>query len=64
MKKQKLTIEQFECLPDFLRVELIDGEVYTDDWTGLIIDESVFAEGAPSADHHVSYKLIVNREQR
>lgn len=63
-KKQKITIEQMEKLPDFLRIELIDGEICTDDWTELEIDESVF-QNPPSASHHVKYRLtVVGEEER
>ncbi|MGN0354741.1 MAG: hypothetical protein ACI4EI_06675 [Muricoprocola sp.] len=48
-------------LPDFIRLELIDGIIYTDDWTDLIIDEDVF-ENPPSEEHHVTYRLSVVKE--
>mgnify|MGYP007098687864 CR=1 FL=1 len=31
-----------ENLPRFLRIEVFDGEIYTDDWTALEIEEDVF----------------------
>ena len=45
-------------LPDFIRVELLDGMIYTDDWTDLEIDEEVF-QNPPSEERHVTYRLSV-----
>ena len=45
-------------LPDFIRVELIDGVIQTDDWTNLEIDEEVF-QNPPSEDHLVTYRLSI-----
>ena len=39
-------------LPDFIRVTLFDGEILTNDWTNLIIDEEVF-KNLPSEDHQM-----------
>lgn len=52
------TVDDLYALPDFIRVELFDGKIYTDDWTTLIIDEEVF-RNPPSAEHHVSYRLSI-----
>ena len=45
-------------LSDFIRVELIDGIICTDDWTDLEIDEDIF-QNPPSEDHHVTYRLSI-----
>lgn len=45
-------------LPDFIRVELFNGKIYTDDYTELEIDEEVF-QNPPSEDHHVTYRLSI-----
>ena len=48
-------------LPDFIRVELFDGVIYTDDFTDLEIDEEVF-QNPPSEDHHVTYRLSIVKD--
>lgn len=50
--------EEFSKLPDFIRAELIDGTLYTDDWTSLEVDEEVF-QNKPSETRHVAYRLSV-----
>lgn len=61
--KKTHTIEDIMNLPDFIRVELIDGIIYTDDWTTLEIDDEVF-QNPPSKDNHVTYRLsIVNKDE-
>ena len=45
-------------LPDFIRVELLDGIIYTDDFTDLEIDEEVL-QNPPSEEHHVTYRLSI-----
>lgn len=50
--------EEFSKLPDFIRAELIDGTLYTDDWTSLEVDEEVF-QCEPSETRHVVYRLSV-----
>ena len=61
--KEKLyTVNDIFALPDFIRVELIDGKIYTDDWTTLIIDDEVF-KNSPSAERHVTYRLSVVKEK-
>ena len=42
MAKRLYTYDDIMNLPDFIRVELLDGMIYTDDWTDLEIDEEVF----------------------
>ena len=42
MAKRLYTYDDIMNLPDFIRVELIDGVIQTDDWTNLEIDEEVF----------------------
>ena len=49
---------EFSKLPDFIRAELIDGTLYTDDWTSLEVDEEVF-QNKPSETRHVAYRLSV-----
>lgn len=55
---RKITAEECYNLPDFLRVELFDGEIYTDEWTILEIDEEVFTT-PPTAKRHIRYRLSV-----
>lgn len=50
-------------LPDFIRVELAGGKIYTDGWTALEIDESVF-QNEPSEDRHVTYRLSVIKVEK
>lgn len=52
------TTEEFNRLPGFIRAELIDGRIYTDDWTTLEVDDAVF-QNEPSEKCHVSYRLSV-----
>ena len=40
--KREFASGDIENLPGFLRNEVFDGEIYTDDWTVLEIDEDVF----------------------
>ena len=49
-------------LPDFIRVTLFDGEILTNDWTNLIIDEEVF-KNLPSEDHHKTYRLSIVKSE-
>ena len=58
MAKRLYTYDDIMNLPDFIRVELIDGVICTDDWTNLEIDEEVF-QNPPSEDHHVTYRLSI-----
>ena len=55
------TYDDILKLPDFIRVELIDGIICTDDWTDLEIDEDVF-QNPPSENHHVTYRLSIVKE--
>ena len=59
MKSKRLyTVNEIFNLPDFIRVELIDGEIMTDDFTTLEIDEEVF-KAKPSEKNHVTYRLSI-----
>ena len=58
MVKRLYTYDDILKLPDFIRVELIDGIICTDDWTDLEIDEDIF-QNPPSEDHHVTYRQKV-----
>ena len=58
MAKRLYTCDDIMNLPDFIRVELIDGVIHTNDWTNLEIDEEVF-QNPPSEDHHVTYRLSI-----
>lgn len=58
MVNRLYTYDDIMKLPDFIRVELIDGIICTDDWTDLEIDENVF-QNPPSEDHHVTYRLSI-----
>ena len=58
MAKRLYTYDDIMNLPDFIRVELIDGVIHTDDWTDLEVDEEVF-QNPPSEDHHVTYRLSI-----
>ena len=60
--KRQYTTDAIYKLPDFIRVTLFDGEILTDDWTDLIIDEEVF-KNRPSEDHHVTYRLSVVKSE-
>lgn len=57
------TTEEFNRLPSFIRAELIDGRIYTDDWTTLEVDDAVF-QNEPSETCHVSYRLSVVKVER
>ena len=61
MAKRLCTFDDIMKLPDFIRVELLDGVICTDDWTDLEIDEDVF-QNPPSEDHHVTYRLSIVKE--
>ena len=61
MAKRLYTFDDIMKLPDFIRVELLDGVICTDDWTDLEIDEDVFQK-PPSEDHHVTYRLSIVKE--
>lgn len=62
-KSHAYTYADIQKLPDFIRVELIDGAICTDDWTALEIDEAVF-QSEPSERRHVTYRLsVVNVEE-
>ena len=61
MVKRLYTYDDILKLPDFIRVELIDGIIYTDDWTDLEIDKDVF-QNPPSENHHVTYRLSIVKE--
>lgn len=57
------TASDAQKLPHFIRIELIHGMIYTDDWTSLEIDEAVF-QNEPSENRHVTYRLsVVKTEQ-
>mgnify|MGYP007003801115 FL=1 len=60
MKRQKREFASgdIENLPGFLRIEVFDGEIYTDDWTVLEIDEDVFRIPA-TENRHIKYKLSI-----
>lgn len=58
MAKRLYTYDDIMNLPDFIRVELIDGVIQTDDWTNLEVDEEVF-QNPPSKDRHVTYRLSI-----
>lgn len=63
-QKRQFTSEDYDNLPGFLRIEVFDGEIYTDDWTALEIDEDVFKIPA-TEKRHIKYKLsIVEIEER
>lgn len=61
MAKRLYTCDDIMNLPYFIQVELIDGVIYTDDWTNLKIDEEVF-QNPPSEDHHVTYRLSIVKD--
>ena len=61
MAKRLYTCDDIMNLPDFIRVELLDGVIYTDDFTDLEIDEEVF-QNPPSEDHHVTYRLSIVKD--
>lgn len=56
--KGDYTVEDIDRLPDFINVELIDGEIITDDWTELVLDDSVLKLGPPTETKHIKYTLI------
>ena len=58
MVKRLYTYDDILKLPDFILVQLLDGVIYTDDWTDLEIDEDIF-QNSPSEDHHVTYRLSI-----
>ena len=64
LDKEKLyTVDDFYALPNFIRAELFDGKLYTDDWTTLKIDDEVF-KNPPSAECHVTYQLSVIQKMK
>ena len=58
MTKRLYTCDDIMNLPDFIRVELLDGIIYTDDFTDLEIAEEVF-QNPPSEENHVTYRLSI-----
>lgn len=60
MERQKREFEPGDIynLPGFLKIEVIDGEIYTDAWTVLEIDEDVFKIPA-TENRHIKYKLSI-----
>ena len=60
--KRQYTTDDIYKLPDFIRVTLFDGEILTNDWTNLIIDEEVF-KNLPSEDHHKTYRLSIVKSE-
>lgn len=60
MKRQKreFSHKDIDNLPGFLRIEVFDGEIYTDDWTVLEIDDDVFKIPA-TEKRHIKYKLSI-----
>ena len=60
--KRQYTTGDIYKLPDFIRVTLFDGEILTNDWTNLIIDEEVF-KNLPSEDHHKTYRLSIVKSE-
>lgn len=56
--KRDFVIDDIYNLPSFLRIEVIDGEIYTDDWTILEIDEDVFKIPA-TEKRHIKYRLSI-----
>ena len=57
-QKRKFVSGDIENLPGFLRIEVFNGEIYTDDWTALEIDEEVFKIPA-TENRHIKYKLSI-----
>ena len=57
------TAADIKKLPDFIRAELVNGVLYTDDWTTLEIDEAVF-QNEPSENQHVTYRLSVVKAEK
>ena len=51
MAKRLYTYDDIMNLPDFIRVKLLDGIIYTDDFTDL--------QNPPSEEHHVTYRLSI-----
>ena len=60
--QNEYTTDDIYKLPDFIRVTLFDGEILTNDWTNLIIDEEVF-KNLPSEDHHKTYRLSIVKSE-
>lgn len=57
-QKREFVSGDIENLPGFLRIEVLDGEIYTDDWTMLEIDEDVFKIPA-TKNRRIKYKLSI-----
>lgn len=55
---RKFESGDIDNLPGFLRIEVIDGQVCTDDWTILEIDEDVFKIPA-TEKRHIKYRLSI-----
>ena len=55
--KRQYTTDDIYKLPD-----LFDGEILTNDWTNLIIDEEIF-KNLPSEDHHKTYRLSIVKSE-
>lgn len=60
--KRIYTAQDIYNLPGFLRIELIDNIIHTDDWTSLEIDDEVF-DNPPSENNHVAYRLSVVKDK-
>lgn len=64
MAKRLYTYDDIMNLPDFIRVELIDGVIHTDDWTDLEVDEEVFQKAEKYIysvlDHDANYQQLIN----
>lgn len=54
--QQYVTEEEFNNLPNFLKVYLVDGKIYTDKRTTLLVDPDVM-KISPSDKIHVTYRL-------
>ena len=57
-QKREFVSGDIENLPGFLRIEVFDGEIYTDDCTVLEIDEDVFKIPATET-RNIKYKLSI-----
>ena len=57
-QQRKFSAGDIDNIPSFLRIEVMDGKIYTDDWTRLVIDEDVFK--IPATEKRcIKYRLSI-----
>lgn len=63
-KVRTYTVDDIYNLPEFMRVELIDGVIYPrQDYVSLDIDEDVFTT-KPTRDNPIMYKISLVKDRQ